>query len=1426
MPGKTASTSELGRVGDMGPPPLPVNAGASAASKRRLHRSASNISNRSSKSSRSIPTSNRSTSNSHKNRNGSVSTTKEEAEEKEKSEERQQGITAGSSPFLPFSTGDSTGSEEPFSTPLHLSTSDNDAALENFSSSPTVAALTRNPSRGASALGPAFVPTHRSKEPEQQPSSEEEEIGIQRKSSAKSLPREEGAAVKSSSASTLSARIQASSSSSYGASHRKRPKFLKSSQSSSQRSSISSMTDMHLDLNPDMDHDGASTITAGDVGGGGALSRSTSLGSIASGITGIAGGSIYGDKNNGVSMSAAEKALARLDEEERNSRRGSVVDDKETGKGLQEKEDYKEPTTPTDQKPPLEPTDTIITAHVKSIHIPATVTREYHSRHLGGMTPGSPSKRAGAAPVLPQGKNMTLKEQSAIIDRLQKENFDLKIKVFYLNEKLEKQSDEGIKEMTKENVEMKVKLAEGMRERKSLKRRLKELEKKVENMGGEKEGREDGEDGDIWELKERVERYEIEIEELTRREREREERLRNDIGGKGEPVRAEDVEMLREFLETETARREQVDLENRRLREELWRLRNEPNNSHLSGSTRQNSVRGGSEPREDSSLMSQLRYENDELRREVGAQTSMLTSRNREKERLYQEIEDLKLHMRNGGISSAMGMSDRGMMSDNRSVIGSTILGSDRILERSISRAGTASATGTHATNLSESERDDYENVNGELRDRISELRLNNQELKLQLDDCYRVLHQREEEAKQLEAEYAEDLEVAQAEVQEMQAERNEALRMHEEIGLDFEQLKEEAEEEIQRLEEEMVIRVNELNHELNRVEEEARMKDEDFRGLQVEMRNVSETVVRLEDAQEEHAGEIQRLEQKIEELERTIQENEEEMNALENTLREANEKIEMMTVQSESAKGEIAFLREEQDADKIKIGELQNIIKSMKKEVEDERERFKETQEQLEVERHERESTGDQRHQEWEKKLNEKNNEVMTVKEEVRRLRGKVSTREEEAKQWKEKLDDLEKALREAMGDLPGNHSGILQSIVNMQSELESTLEELEYTKGLLGEKDRMLKDREHLLETMALESRKLSDMLDKEKSGRKTDRATIDTLQTNHQQSRQRLSQHQTQYTDLEKARSKDNRTIQQLEHQYREQLAERNNLLIQVWQRLSTLCGPDWTQRNSVVETTTGPGGVTGKQSMETAVVGALQGFQKNMIFGVKTIESIVAGFKTRCRGVERDLWKEYQVVENALESRTRRLERLENLIRGGIGEQSGMRTEVAKLRTENRLLKAEINVMKNEQVAAQQTSPLHRSKTVTSSSSNTIVASTPTERKQRHRHHREKDGDSKSDALNERQETALVAPHTPGAMARTASTASVPVSTDSTDVSEKRWILRLRELEKRLKAEREARLLDRSAAKKKVEEARGQREEMKAELERERVSKIGS
>src|SRR5436305_6930561 len=127
--------------------------------------------------------------------------------------------------------------------------------------------------------------------------------------------------------------------------------------------------------------------------------------------------------------------------------------------------------------------------------------------------------------------------------------------------------------------------------------------------------------------------------------------------------------MWKDLHAAETARREEADEDNRKLREEIHRLRSEiatsTTNNHISNvyhvtKRQQASSRprsrssNGTEDRlsvtnaASSTLVEQLRHENAELRREVGAQTSMLTSRNREKERLYQEIEDLKLGQRRG----------------------------------------------------------------------------------------------------------------------------------------------------------------------------------------------------------------------------------------------------------------------------------------------------------------------------------------------------------------------------------------------------------------------------------------------------------------------------------------------------------------------------------------------------------------------------------------------------------------------------------------------------------------------------------------------------------------------------------------------------------------------------------------------------------
>ena len=412
--------------------------------------------------------------------------------------------------------------------------------LEYMPSSPTAAAHARSMSRAATAAS-ALAEMMRSHEDGEQ-SLRASEIGLAlerqpsvasshgggggrdygalaeaRPPSAATNPRPSSARPipNSTSSSTLNQAASTASSS-----YKRRPKILRSSRNTSQRSSISSVNDMQGA------DDDESTLTMGEERQ--PLSRQTSLGSIASGITALgANGSVCGGERTASMASAADRALARLDEEERNSLRGSV-DEADVTLTADDKE---RPFTPKERAPPLQqPTETAVTAQVKNVRVPPTIAREF-SRHLGA--PGSPSKKAVAAagtPAAGRGREMTLKEQTASIDRLQKENFDLKIKVYYLQEKLAKESEEGVKEALQENVDLKVKLAESMREKKAMKKRLKDLEKMVEELGGEKQREEEAsaaaESEEIWELKERVEHYEIEIEEYKRRDAERNERMR------------------------------------------------------------------------------------------------------------------------------------------------------------------------------------------------------------------------------------------------------------------------------------------------------------------------------------------------------------------------------------------------------------------------------------------------------------------------------------------------------------------------------------------------------------------------------------------------------------------------------------------------------------------------------------------------------------------------------------------------------------------------------------------------------------------------------------------------------------------------------------------------------------------------------------
>ena len=1217
----------------------------------------------------------------------------------------------------------------------------------------------------------------------------------------------------------------------------KRPKYL-NSRASHQRLSYSSLASTGTD---------ASDATLGAdfaLQSGGALpeprlqrkgkmtlSRSTSLGSIMSGISAASDEDGKARKEGFGTV----RDLSTLQEE---STQSSVIRSPAHG-----------PLTPKASINTLSmPTDTVIANNVREIEVPGTFARQYRQQQQDRNQ--SPEKVLSMAGMTPgPKKGMTLKEHRSTVERLGKENFDLKMKIHFLDQALQSRSEDGVKEIISENVQLKTDRLRMEKDNHSLKKQIRELQKKLDarespsaDQGyGTDEERSPTAEEEVAYLRERLETTEIEIEKLRSESMARESekrRLAEMVRSLGDTRTAtsdvgsrEERDMWKDMLEAETIAREQAEEDSRRLREEMTKLRHESFGQGRSLASRQR-IRGSAISRSSSTdergvtkvaelvEMERLKHEVSELQKMIGAQASTLTSRNKEKERLYQEIEDLKMG-RMGGVRSVAG---------------------DSIFERSASRARSYSraSNGTRASRLSDGEREALETKIAELRDQVSELKLENQGLQGQVDEVVAELDAVDAQAQADADQFNEELHL-------LTEERDQALQDAEAQDLAFQNLRNEYQQEVDGLGDELDAKLEECA----RLEQYLKTESENVKALQAEMRSASEGLIRLEEDAQNNLARYQQVQGELDDAHR-------ELDNMQKALNEAETKIQRLTVQQESSHNEIAFLREEQDGDKIKIGDLEALMKKVHLNLDLERDKTRELERSLTQERQQRETVESTSKAEIQRVISDLNREAASAKEDARRIKKVLSSREIEANTWKERLMELEDNLRQAVGDANGTRASLLSSVTRMQRELDQTSVDLDATRRRLDEKEALLTSRDALLESSALEYRKLVELLDRERQGRRQDKHSFEQSLKSHQQSTRALSVNNSRILELEQSRQADRRKVAQLEAQFKDQLQERNAVLLNIWKRLSAMCGPDWAHNNSLIN-----GNLPSQE-----VIGNMlfwPGFSRNLLLAAKQVEGTLSSFKDRIKRVERDLWKEYTNLEHTLDLRTKKLERIEQawetvkpqLSMDNTSKSNKSKTsEMQKLKGENRLLKAELSLLQQQHSNAHfraHSRGQSRNSVLDGGMSNDGASSTNGGIPQRGssmrgpstmvRHHttnvvehlhgaNNNDGRSmRSNSISSRTSTTrppaggeLMIPAGPFQAPPNGNFPAPPSNASSGaggEPDQQKWIHRLRELERRLKAEREARLLDRSGARKRLEERDAVNEELRMELEREKM-----
>ncbi|KIV96770.1 hypothetical protein PV10_00591 [Exophiala mesophila] len=1197
------------------------------------------------------------------------------------------------------------------------------------------------------------------------------------------------------------------------------------------------------------------------------ISRQASLGSMMSGISGMS------DEDFRAQRQVGPSDLSTLQEESpKSSKAGGII-------------------TPKASKFSFNmPTDTVIANNVRDLEVPGTFARQYRQeRSL------SPEKTIGTLGMTPGPKRgLTLKEHRSTVEKLGKENFDLKMKIHFLDQALQKRSEDGIKEMITENVQLKSDRLRLEKDNHNLRKQVRDLQKKLEESGTREsptadqgyatdEERSPTAEEEVIYLRERVEINEIEIEKLRseslakesekRRLAEMVKSLGDTRGAASDVGSREERDMWKDMLEAETIAREQSEEDNKRLRDEIQRLKNESmaqgrsmsRKSRIGGSivSRSSSVEAAA--RAQMADLERLRHENSELQKMIGAQASTLTSRNKEKERLYQEIEDLKIG-RMGGLRSVAG---------------------DSILDRSASRARSHSraSNGTRLSRLSDQERENLETRVNELRDEVSQLKLENQNLQGQFDEALAELDAVDAQAQADADQFNEELHL-------LTQERDNALRDADEQDQAFQQLKAEAQEEIDGLGDELDAKVEEVT----RLEQELNAQIENVKALQAEMRSAAEGLMRLEEDAQQNLARYQAVKGELDDSNREIE-------SLEKNLAEVESKMQRLTVQQESSHNEIAFLREEQDADKIKIGDLESLLKKVHLNLESERDKSRDLERRIADERAQREAVASQEKQDVQRVINDLNREATGAKDEVRKLRRALSSRNIEADAFRDRLQELDDGLRNIVGDPNGSRSSILSAVSKMSRDLDQTTFDLASVRKKLEETEGLLADRDALLESTSHEARRFADAYEREKQGRRQDKIDFDRANKGHNSTTRALTNSSARIAELEGLRQTDRKRLAQVETQLKDQLTERNQVLLNLWKKLSAMCGPDWAHNNSLIN-----GNLPSQE-----VIGNMlfwPGFSRNLLVAAKQVEAQLSTFRDKIKRVERELYKEYQALEQTLDVRTRKLERIEESWEkmklkmnemelhthdpGNRTPKSARTPEISKLKGENRLLKAELQLLQQQQ-AHHHNSHARRDRNESRASGYSSVMSgdggnqqtdgsgsgvvgvparSSSMRRNRNmelqRHHstgivehlanfngevrprRSNSISSRNSGLSpgerERERpTGLMIPAGPfnapanGSFALPPPPREAPPAPPSTasgsDIAsitttgaaqgqgqgQEKWIHRLRELERRLKAEREARLLDRSGARKRLEERDAVNEELRRELERERVRK---
>ncbi|KAG6810609.1 hypothetical protein H0H92_011161 [Tricholoma furcatifolium] len=407
----------------------------------------------------------------------------------------------------------------------------------------------------------------------------------------------------------------------------------------------------------------------------------------------------------------------------------------------------------------------------------------------------------------------------------------------------------------------------------------------------------------------------------------------------------------------------------------------------------------------------------------------------------------------------------------------------------------------------------------------------------------------------------------------------------------------------------------------LTQLEEEGDQKNAEIETLTAAMEKLSEQMYQLEDDNDrlkEDADHLQ--EQNIAEQERL----EALVVALKEKIASVKAELQEMTEMYETCNSEIHAHRSRQE-------ELARHVEDLVEEVQRERT----SRERLEADLEAADKEHDAEIRRERRTVDAKESALQSALNDLARVQSLLSQRESDLQAVQNALQTLE-AESKRLGETHTTARFSLQLETDrLKRDLERVEDELARARKDLADKDSRTRDRDSALDKLYTEKRDLESQLAAQTQARLNLSEKLDGVQATLRTTEGEITAYKGKVADLEQRLSKDQRSLLTAESQYRDQLTERNTLLLTIYQYLDKILGVDKTPKKS--------------GQAETKPFTNFNVFHDNLITRLKTLSQIQQEFEKRCKEAEGRFTEKLGEIRKQLDHRWKQIDKFEGSLK---------------------------------------------------------------------------------------------------------------------------------------------------------------------------------